>query len=395
MDAEIKGALDSMDQVELHGSASINLTHDHITKTIDSLAEAAFERDPKMQELTKAWFHFRTPVQKAAAVTASALNYGILTRGDMPSSEGGDVILDEKLKIKSRGSAEYARQRQTDSINLKVTSAVMEICMGIGTKDPGRADKLVSSGRTALAKLVGDEKAETAVSDLKHWSSTLNLPENVYSQDAWDIDEHQNRLNATVQNAMDNDEVIVQIKRLVQKYNHHSMLYRVSSRVMNVGLSVAGLSPTMMGPAAQVALLAYIMATGGPEEDKLMNELNFDKRLQSRFDLITAKSQMALDKYEVAVLTKNPMLLVCSQSVIRQMTSQELTGQVFAADFTVPAPFTTQAAAEQANDADHPQSLLRSMAHKLMPQRGAQSDASANGNFAIPALPALAADQGV
>jgi hypothetical protein len=68
---------------------------------------------------------------------------------------------------------------------------------------------------------------------------------------------------------------------------------------------------------------------------------------------------------------------------------------VFAADFTVPAPFTTQAAAEQANDADHPQSLLRSMAHKLMPQRGAQSDASANGNFAIPALPALAADQGV
>ena len=395
LDADLNGALDSIAAVELRGSASINSTHDRIGKTIDSLLESAMQQNENLQQLNKAAFRYKTPTQKAAAVAASALNYGILTRGDMPSSEGGDVILNEKLKVKSRGSAEYIRQKEMDATNLKVTAAVMEICMGLGTTDQCRAQKITANGTAALAKLVGDDQAKSAVDDLKQCAASLNIPDSVYTQDAWDIEEHQNRLDTVVQTAMDNDKMIGEIKHLVQKYNHHCIAYRVSSRVMNVGLSVVGLTPTLAGPAAQVALLAYIMATGGPEEDKLMKELYFDKRLQTRFDLLNSKAQMALDKYEVGVLTKNPMLLVCSQSVIRQITTEELTSKIFSCEFTALQP------AEQIesnrpdsslplaqNDANK-ESKLKSLAHRL--SQPPQSQPSQKlGTFAIPALPAIA-----
>src|SRR4029077_7944282 len=103
-DADLNNALASLDRVELHGSAAVNETHDRIGKTIDSLVDSALQVDPEMEKLNKAWFKYKTPSQKAASVVANALNYGLLTRGDMPSSEAGDVILHEKLKLKSRGS---------------------------------------------------------------------------------------------------------------------------------------------------------------------------------------------------------------------------------------------------------------------------------------------------
>jgi hypothetical protein len=334
IDTELGGALDSLSEVELKGVVSINDTHDKLAKTVNGLIEAAVQHDPDMKRLNAACAKYRTKKMTAAAWAASALNYGILTRGDMPSSEAGDVILNEKLKLKSRGSSEYIRQTKVDSIQLKVISSVMEVAMALGTKDPERSNQLLDAGQTSLAKLVGEERGSAAVQELRQCASEIQLPDTTFAQQPWGMQENEKRLNFVLQSAMDNDEMVTKIKQIVHKYNHHSKLYRVSSRVMNVSLSIIGMSPTFAGPAAQLALLAYIMATGGPEEDKLMSELYLDKRLASRFDLLKDESQLALDKYEIAVLTKNPMLLACSQSVVRRITSEELSSQVFSPDFS-------------------------------------------------------------
>lgn len=207
--------------------------------------------------------------------------------------------------------------------------------MGLGTVDQSRSHQLVSDGTASLSKLVGEADAEKAIDELRRCSESLQVPDSLYLQAPWGVQEQQERTNAVLQAAIDNDQVMSQIKKIVHKYNHHSKLYRVSSRVMNVSLSIAGLSPTLVGPAAQVALLAYIMATGGPEEDKLMSELYLDKRLESRFGVLKDKTELALNKYEIAQLTKNPMLLVTSQALIKQMTCDDLISRVFSKDFAI------------------------------------------------------------
>ena len=65
------------------------------------------------------------------------------------------------------------------------------------------------------------------------------------------------------------------------------------------------------------------MATGGAEEDKMLRELYLDKRLDSRSQVIAEKSHLALENYQIAKLTKNPVLLAYCESVIKQMTGPD------------------------------------------------------------------------
>src|ERR1700730_15912636 len=74
-DVELRGALDSLAAVELRGTASVNVnpTHDKIARKIDTLVAVALQRDEKMQELNKRWFHYKSPKLKVAAQCANAL----------------------------------------------------------------------------------------------------------------------------------------------------------------------------------------------------------------------------------------------------------------------------------------------------------------------------------
>jgi hypothetical protein len=272
--------------------------------------------------------------------------------------------------------------------------------MGVGTQDQTRSTKIIESGRTQLACLVGEQQAANTVDDMKKMSSSLNLPDNAFTQDTWDIQEQQNKLNSILSAAVNSDQVIGGINKIVHKYNHHSALYRVSNRVATVSLSVVGLTPTFAGPAAQVALLAYIMATGGPEEDKLMSELYLDKRLQSRFDLLNGKAQLALEKYQIGVLTKNPMLLVASQSVVKQLTTEEQAMKVFSCDSSLAnsstiAPQTVPNASYAPDQSDSTfvppatkdsDSHVRMLARRLKAMHGQTTDIN---QLSVPALSAI------
>lgn len=331
-DTELHIASDKSSKVELNCHATINVAHDTISSTIQSLIKTAVARDPNMDKLDHAFARYKSKKEKVAAQISNAINWTILSRGDNPSSEAGDVILAEKLKLKSRGSAEYARQKEIDEIHLRVVTAVTDICMGLGMTERNRSQECIARGTDSLAKLVGEDTANKFAIELRQSAANLNVPESAYSQDVWGAQEHQTRCNFALDAALRTDPLVMEIKRLVNKYNHHSKLYLVTSRVMKVGLSITGMSPTMVAPASQIALLAYVMATGGPEEDKLMNELYLSKRLDSRFQLLNSKVQLAVEKHQLARLTHNPMLLACSQSILRSMTSDAVAQKVLSGE---------------------------------------------------------------
>ena len=111
LDGELSRALDRLSKIELKGEVSVNDTHDKISKTIEDLTTEAIRQDPEMVRLNKGFIKYTKKKEKVAASVAAALNYGILTRGDMPSSEAGDVILDEKVKLKSKDKAQDAGKK--------------------------------------------------------------------------------------------------------------------------------------------------------------------------------------------------------------------------------------------------------------------------------------------
>jgi hypothetical protein len=123
--------------------------------------------------------------------------------------------------------------------------------------------------------------------------------------------------------ALQNDELVKVIRTKLHKYNGHSKFSQISNKVINTSLSLAALTPTFVSPAAQVTQFLYVAATGGPEESKLLKELYFDRRLEERLHRLSQETNLALANYNIAILTKNPALLGCCESMIKKMVGEE------------------------------------------------------------------------
>ncbi len=321
----------------LDGSIKLADEEGAVGKRIDELLDVALARDARQMVLDQAVSHFRTTGQKVIAETKDAVDYMIPYRGFGPSSEAGDIILDEKVKLKSRASAEYARQKHIDETHVKVVASMMQVAMGLGMSDQGRGFEISSSGMASLKEMVGEEEAQKTMQMLSAWSKELNIPESVYSQGPWDVQLKQEKLKGVMEEALDADPVVHEISKRLHKYNHRSKFARASAHVVETTLGAASLTPTFVGPAAKAALVAFIMATGGPEQCKLLKELYLDKRFESRWKVLNEEAHMALENYQVAALTRNPVLLACSEALLSEMTDPEKAVEVLGAS-VLPRP---------------------------------------------------------
>jgi len=307
---------------ELTGSISTADPYQHVGSQMDKLLETALERDEKTKTIDMAVSHYKKKSQIVIAETKDALDYMIPYRGFGPSKEAGDIILGEKLKMKSRASAEFARQKNIDETHLKVTTCMFQVAMGIGMTDRQRGEEIVDAGMKSLKELVGDEEAERTAKMLADFRDNFEVPESMYEQKIWDVAQKQAKQNQIFQASIEEDPVVKEIKKRVHKYNHKSRLSMVTSQVLQTGLGVAALTPSFIGPGAKMALLSYVMATGGPESCKLLKELYLDKRFESRCKVISEEAHMAIDNYQIALMTRNPVLLACSESLLGQMIGE-------------------------------------------------------------------------
>lgn len=309
-------------QKELSGSISTADPYQHVGCQMDKLLETALERDENTKSIDMAVSHYRKKSQIVIAETKDAFDYMIPYRGFGPSAEAGDIILGEKLKMKSRASAEFARQKNIDETHLKVTTCMFQVAMGIGMADRERGEEIVDSGMKSLKELVGEEEAEKTAKMLEQFKENFTVPDSVYEQKIWDVAQKQSKQNQIFKASLEEDPVVKEIKKRIHKYNHKSRLSMVTSQVVQTGLGVAALTPSFIGPGAKAALLTYVMATGGPESCKLLKELYLDKRFESRCKVISEEAHMAVDNYQMALMTRNPVLLACSESLLGQMIGE-------------------------------------------------------------------------
>jgi hypothetical protein len=240
-------------------------------------------------------------------------------RGFEQSSEAADIILDEKLKLKSKAAVALAKQRQANQLQTKVVATLMQMTMGYGLKDAAESDTTVKQGYDSLVDLVGEEKAAATQHILSDWCDRQKSFEVTELKPVAGPLQMKSETEGIMQRAIGNDTCIGEIKHSLHKYNGRSNLARATAKVVNTGLSLAAFTPTFISPAAQVAWVAYIMTQGGPEESKLVKEVYLAKRFESRWQMLNEETNLALNSYNTAVYTHNAPLVAFSEFLVSRI----------------------------------------------------------------------------
>lgn len=259
----------------------------------------------------------KTAGRRLKAMTQFVTSY----QGFESSSEAADVILSEKLKLKHHHAIEYVHQKKLDELHTQLFAAMMQMAQGVGQPDPAKKQKSIASALSALEPLVGTEEAGRTLAIMERWVPAT--PSNTSVADAWDVMETQSRCNDVLKTSLKDDTVVKAIEARLHKFNHRSNFARASAKIVNTSLSVIMLSPTIISPAAQFAQLVFVALTGGPEEEKLLKEVYLDRCFESRFKRLNAEASLAVNNYNMAVLTKNVSLQACTESLISSMVGPD------------------------------------------------------------------------
>ncbi len=303
----------------LHGKISLDASSDPIIKCINDLTDVALANDANIKKINAYVDRFKGLKHAIVHRSKDALNYVILYKGTSQSSEASDVILDEKQKLKGRSSAEYMRQKLIDRTGLSVTQTILDMAMGLGSADSAAGACQVKAATEKLTTLVGKDKADETLHFLQEMLKQNPVADDTWSQKLWSISQKADRQNYLVDLSVATDPVSQEIVNYLHKYNNVSKLNRGSQKLVRTTLGIASLSPTLVAPAAQAALFAWVMASGGSEEDKLLREVYLAKALDSRNKTVSEKAHLALEYYQMSLLTKNPVLFHCCRSLVKQM----------------------------------------------------------------------------
>jgi hypothetical protein len=294
------------------------------TQRLEDLVTVALERDEHAQMLNKKAGTKYQAARKVARRLKSMAQFMTAYQGFESSSEAADVILQEKLKLKHQHAIEYVRQKKLDELHVKLFASMMQLAQGLGLENEQKRAKSIALGMTELEKLVGKEEAEKTLALMTAWSeSAKHLPPTAFGRDHWDVMETQTKADDVLKTALKDDSVVKQIEARLHKFNKKSNFARASAKIVNTTLSIAMLSPTMISPAAQMAQLAFVALTGGPEEEKLLKEVYLDRCFESRFKRLSTESSLAINNYNMALLTKNPSLMLCSEAMMTSMVGRE------------------------------------------------------------------------
>lgn len=290
---------------------------------VGALVNQAIVRDKNSAALDARDKRMHGPMHKAVVVAKQTAHFVIEYRGFEMSSEGADIILDEKLKLKSENATDYAQQKKADEFHAKVFSSLLQMGQGLGCSDPSQRERIVSSGKASLTEIVGPEAADDALNKLKGWSGQLSVPSTMFKQQPWSMMELQQKSESLLRDSAQSDPVMGLVRRALHKYNGHSKFALGAAKVINTSLNIAMFSPTLVSPIAQILQFVYQMSTGGPEDSKLLTELYLDKRLECRWKRLNQESNQAINAYNNALMTNNSVLLGLSESFISALGGEE------------------------------------------------------------------------
>jgi hypothetical protein len=304
---------------QLSGFASVSVGVPEPDQLINRLVETAALRDRERDYLQVKDHYHDKMWRRVFARSRDMVQYATSYQGFETSSEAADVILDEKLKLKSKNAVELVRQKRLDAAHLQLTYAIMQLATGLGLTDPTRKKQTIQSAMREMVPLVGEDEALRSVELLTNWSNQVAVPEDAFKADPWDALTLRQKFMQMSTSTLQDDEVIQSVKSRLHHFNHISNFSRATSKAVNTTLSIAALTPTFVSPAAQGLQFVYIAATGGPEEKKVLKEVYLDRCFESRQARLNEETMLMVTSHNNAVSTHNPVLFSCTESLMQSM----------------------------------------------------------------------------
>lgn len=330
-------------KVPLEGSAKFLDVGTRFGETVHRLTKFALDQDPEYKKAARAVEHYSSKTQRAIRFTKDAINYAYPYRGFSMSIEGARIITDKPQKVNNLCIAELCKQRYWDELHPKIMAKIMQIALGLGMGKSEQADVAVQKGVTGLTDLVGQEKALSMLAEMTEWNDQLNIPESVFTEPPRDVDTTERVYANALKTSADGDPLISEIFKRVKKYDHGKLANFAAGAIESTLAAVTVLSGNAgISLAAEGASTAFVMSTGGPEENKILQELYYGRRLEIRRKRISDETELALMNYEKALLTHNRAQLAMSEIVMAELVGAEKIAVVLEHepinDFTCSAP---------------------------------------------------------
>lgn len=289
----------------------------------------------------------------ATALGSDALNSIFMFKGVSQSSQAGDVILDEKIKLNSLGAAKLSIRKIEDDIETKLLTKILDLAGAVGNRDQAAIDEAT----TDLKAFAGEDETKDLLNALNNIGEQDLVENSEFALRTAKSSEISKRVNLAVRSAALSDDVVEEIKADLHKYNKHRPGTMAFHRVARTTLSVIGCTPNLIGPASQAVLFGYVMASGGSETSKVVKEIYMGKRLEVRAATLREEIHTLFNAYQSAVSNKNAVLA----GAARELLSSKIGASNAAAllrlkdisDVTRDIETRTLAAAEHAKDADN------------------------------------------
>lgn len=123
---------------------------------------------------------------------------------------------------------------------------------------------------------------------------------------------------------MNSDPVVNDMVKHLRKYDRSSAANKAYGAANAVACLAEVASPGLAIPfGIEVARESMVQSNGGSEPKKLLRELYYDKRIESRYRTINEESQLAITDYQLAIIHHNPIMLACAESVLSQLVGSE------------------------------------------------------------------------
>lgn len=262
-----------------------------------------------------------TVLHSLGASTKSLANFVFDLRGFDWSKEGANAVADFHIDPKNAAAKEYLFRKKCDEQEIQKAALIMQMALYMDLNP-----KKASQALVALEKLIGTEQAVDtycAVSRLSGDDIDLDAQAPVL-----DFSQKRSMVGSILEKAATNDAVLSDVAKRLSKYNHRSKLMQATAKVVYSSLGIATFAPTLVAPIAEATLLSFMMATGGPEQDKLLKEVYLGKIMQSRCSLLNEKAHLVTESIDLAKLTNNKRLLACSRALLKDLTDEKTSQEV-------------------------------------------------------------------
>ncbi len=299
------------------------------SQNVDQLLNSALSKKSAFTKSESAVSRYRAPKQKTWTKMKDASNFLVPWHGFGPSSEAGDVILNEKVKLKSLEAAEYARQREVDDTHLAVVEKMLCLAETAGAPASLEQPARVNIALSELSELTSTDDAQKTLEMIKELD-TSEVTEVVSSTEfkPLSVVDRKRKWKELSESFISNDPVAQEVSRRLHLYNKRGAVTNIGGHVVQTTLGMANLMPNVLAPASQGCLMAYEMANGGTEESKLIKELYLEKRLQSRCQSLVQEAHLAIDTYESAMTTHNYSLAALARSIMTDLGDARTTASV-------------------------------------------------------------------